>query len=42
MKWPKVKRQKDKQSSTKHYIGNWILNNTNILKTGVNSGAPEG
>jgi hypothetical protein len=40
--WPKEKVQKDKQRSTKHAYKNKDRVTRTPLKTGVNSGAPEG
>ena len=40
--WPKDKAQKDKQRSTNHTYKTKNLVTRTPLKTGVNSGAPEG
>ena len=40
--WPKEKLQKDKQRSTKHIYKTKDRVTRTPLKTGVNSGAPEG
>ena len=40
--WPKEKVQKDKQRSTKHTYKTKDQVTETPLKTGVNSGAPEG
>jgi len=40
--WPKKKRQRDKQRSTKHYKENERSSNTNPTKTGLKSCASKG